>query len=402
MHSFLPVLWLNSWEDVLKANPSLLGVEILTTLLCLWGIIVAFREKDRWHRVLVSAALFGGASIELLTIMEPQIGNFYHSQATVMLFGLREPFWMLLYYIYFQYVSVALAWKLNLSPMAEAGLATLLGSFLHQVLDQVGVALLWWNWHNGEPNYEDRRMGVPIASTFWVASTLWSLAIVLRWAKSCKLKPRMLYGVLLGPLAALVLMNLPFWVFFHPMATFYKLHASLALWAFRGFCISFMLGGLRQVAMPRLSAHFVILSVFLLYLIGAAVFTPYTQIVRTSFGQPLGESSVDCAGVMEQSFWGLFERTKYVCPGLTQATRDHYDFHCVAQPKPTAAPGGVMGLADSWYTVCGVNALKENFWLVDVVMCSLGAWLLAVLASSPPVEAQAQTENVEELDKKKK
>ena len=60
------------------------------------------------HILLWVACLIGGGSIELLTILEAdEIGNFYHSQATVMLFGKREPLYMLAgCYTWFQYISV--------------------------------------------------------------------------------------------------------------------------------------------------------------------------------------------------------------------------------------------------------------------------------------------------------
>lgn len=142
------------------------------------------RHKISPRRRCRLSALTGGASIELLTILETHIGNFYHSQATINLLGLREPLYMLLYYIFFQYASVSLAWQMKLSVWGEAAAATLIGSCLHQLVDQVGLAFLWWTWHNGEPLYTDRINGVPIASTFWVASTLFALAVVLRGVRA--------------------------------------------------------------------------------------------------------------------------------------------------------------------------------------------------------------------------
>lgn len=41
--------------------------------------------------------------------------------------------------------------------------------------DTVGAKFLWWTWHNGEPMYEERIHGVPVASTFWAAASMWSL-----------------------------------------------------------------------------------------------------------------------------------------------------------------------------------------------------------------------------------
>jgi hypothetical protein len=80
------------------------------------------------------------------------IGNFYHSQSVVMLFGKREPFYMLFgCYIWFQYVTIALAWEAKLDFWGEIAVASLLLSFGWGILDTVGIKQLWWTWHNAEP-----------------------------------------------------------------------------------------------------------------------------------------------------------------------------------------------------------------------------------------------------------
>ena len=139
-----------------------------------------------------AAAVVGGACIELCTVLKRDVGNFYHSQATVMLLGLREPLYMLVgCYGFFNYIGCAMVWEWSgetprrqsdggkrgtlptgtrvvvagslRGPWTQALTAGLIGSLGWGLLDTVGLKLLWWTWHNDEPLYKDRRYGVPIA-----------------------------------------------------------------------------------------------------------------------------------------------------------------------------------------------------------------------------------------------
>ena len=42
------------------------------------------------------------------------------------------------------------------------------------------LTLTRWHWHSGEPLYEDREAGVPVASAFWIMASCGSLALTLR------------------------------------------------------------------------------------------------------------------------------------------------------------------------------------------------------------------------------
>jgi hypothetical protein len=92
-HSFHPLVTINDPADVWADNPSFLVAEALFLGLLLWVTLYATSKGGR-ERALLVACLTAGGSIEILTIMHKQVGNFYHSQATVMLFGQREPLYM--------------------------------------------------------------------------------------------------------------------------------------------------------------------------------------------------------------------------------------------------------------------------------------------------------------------
>lgn len=94
MHSFFPLLTYRSPLDVWAHEPTYLFAEIALILLTMVLVVLVARQGRAFSFVCL-ASFTGGSLIELLTIMEPQIGNFYHSQASLMLFGMREPVYML-------------------------------------------------------------------------------------------------------------------------------------------------------------------------------------------------------------------------------------------------------------------------------------------------------------------
>ena len=144
-NSIYPLVSVHSPWLIFNSQPEYLAGEVLFHILFLCSI-VDVRRHDRSgnkHFWLWLAALLGGSCIELLTILPKQIGNFYHSRAMLMLFGNREPVYMLFgCYIWFQYISIASVWPLRLSPLAEASYAALLGSFTWGLLDLVGLKYL--------------------------------------------------------------------------------------------------------------------------------------------------------------------------------------------------------------------------------------------------------------------
>ena len=118
-----PLVAFRSPFDVASEHPSFLAAELNFHALLLVTIYDSFFKRGKGNgsddgaaRHLWIAALFSGASVELLTIMLNEVGNFYHSISTVSLFGYREPAYMLFgCYVFCQYVPIMLARKMNLA-----------------------------------------------------------------------------------------------------------------------------------------------------------------------------------------------------------------------------------------------------------------------------------------------
>ena len=233
-HSVYPLIAFNDPREVIAAQPTFFCCEVLFLFLAAIGI----RDALRRPRGLLTfvACLIGGASVELVTILHQEVGNFYHSQATIMLFGRREPLYMLLgCYGWIAHAAMMLSHKFGGTLMQQACLGGLLGAESWALLDMVGARLLWWTWHNSEPLYADREGGVPVASSFWILASMASLPITLHY---CCPSSNALWGLVAGPLATLGLMHVPFMLIFHPLSTFLKFHAAHSLWLFRLLCFA--------------------------------------------------------------------------------------------------------------------------------------------------------------------
>eukprot|EP00729_Bicosta_minor_P007042 gene7042-10385_t len=233
-HSIYPLFVFNEpMESVWEKQPTFLIIEFLLLFLAAWGISDAL--KRRRGMLMFVACLVGGTAVELITVMHQEIGNFYHSQAVVMLFGRREPLYMLLgCYGWITYMAMVLADKYGCGYTETAAFAGLIGSEAWALLDTVGAQFIWWTWHNGEPLYADREGGVPVASSFWIMSSMAALAVCIKYCKS----NHWAWGIIVGPAATLGLMHVPFTLIYHPLVTFSGLHASYAMNAFRAICLA--------------------------------------------------------------------------------------------------------------------------------------------------------------------
>jgi hypothetical protein len=283
--SLFPLVHLNSPLAVWDAQPHFLLYECLYHYLWASVLVRVFRRRPGEDPtaaaaatpVLLLASLCGGAISEFLTVLPRQIGNFYHSQAVVMLLGRREPAYMLLGCYNWLFVTSVAAGRLfsralagggggggkakgggggggGVDWAAEAAFAALCGSCLNQVNDLGGLAYAFWSFHWDEPLYRDREGGVPVASGFWVLAYVGGLALATRAADTAvgrlprasgaaggasgakRVGASVALALLAGASAALVLMHAPFVVFYHPLVTWLGLHASWALLAARLAC----------------------------------------------------------------------------------------------------------------------------------------------------------------------
>src|SRR3989338_4034331 len=365
-HSFFPLLRLRSPAEMLEGEWTFLAGEMLMHALVCWLAWWVFSQGKAGGRGLAAATVVacftGGALIELATVMVPQIGNFYHAQAAVQLFGLREPLYMLVgCYTWIPATALLLARTLRLpSLLAEACLAGLLAHFSWGVLDTVGLKFLWWTWHIDEPLYADRIDGVPAASSFWILASACSLSLVVGWLArkgffSARSSPlvSLLVAAIAGPAATLGLMQVPFNLLYHPLVTFGGHNAVTALNFLRIICAFPVLAAISDMEVSwrwrgLLNHLFLQMALYMLAVLAIAHSADPSLVFRSSFGQPLGP-----CGQPETSFWGAFNRSKYVCPQSLDPHRDHFAIS-PSSASPLASP-------TDWYTIVGVP--RQDGWL---------------------------------------
>ncbi|KAF4715037.1 hypothetical protein FOZ62_017189, partial [Perkinsus olseni] len=106
-----PILTIYNPYELWKLNPSYIAAEYFYFIFAAATFYHAFTHRKAGNSLgLWLGCLFSGAIVELFTILSPQIGNFYHTQASVMVAGRTEPLYMLLgCYGGIQYLAVQLA-----------------------------------------------------------------------------------------------------------------------------------------------------------------------------------------------------------------------------------------------------------------------------------------------------
>jgi hypothetical protein len=97
MFNVFPLVSFRDPRSVWEHEPTFLLGEVVLILLTL-VLARSIVRNGRDYMFVAVACCFGGALVELYTILEPNIGNFYHSMASIMTFGDREPLYMLVRY----------------------------------------------------------------------------------------------------------------------------------------------------------------------------------------------------------------------------------------------------------------------------------------------------------------
>jgi hypothetical protein len=401
-HSIEPYFSVTEPGAVWGAQPTYFIAEVMFLFLAAWGIAHSLRCSG--GALAFSACLLGGAAVELLTILHGEVGNFYHSQSVLMSLGKREPLYMLLgCYGWIAYATMATAARFggegggeggsSSSALAQAAYAALLGSEAWALLDMMGAQFIWWTWHTSEPLYADRELGIPIASSFWMASSMGGIALALALSRRYLGWTNAAWGAFLGPLGALGFMHGPFTAIYHPLVTFAGCHASVAMWALRAVCAAPLLPRLRLNALPGALADGALLAqwcCYLLIMVGTGLaFDPAAE-VRHSFSQACSSGgaggAAQCAAE-EGAFWGGFGpdyvRKVHVCPATNEPAKDLFR---ICDARCGGEEGGPEPL--TWYKSCGTP--KMEGWDHAFLAHAAAVLFLALLPFAAPKGAAAQ------------
>ncbi|KAF4671516.1 hypothetical protein FOL47_001499 [Perkinsus chesapeaki] len=312
--------WLTVYhpQSLWRFNPSHIVIEGMWYLVALLTLIHALRSSSRlgrplglWFGVLVGSVIF-----ELNQIGNPQVGNTYFTQSTVMVHHRLEP----------------------LERLLMAGMAGCYSFAIFPSFDIAGYHFMWNTFHESEAYFEPAIAEVQIAGTYFMAALAASAAFVYSYTKSLGTVTSMaanavLLPVLPGCMTMIFLLMLK--AFQMPFLPFYVLEV---------FCVACALIAALQGKMLKFDS-LLALSIGSLVTCYATwlLFSPSKQTnMRFGYGQAF--VNYDCRAEFETSTWGLLSRGKFLCPQRMRPDLS-FNFDCLQSfPEDHS----------TWYWSCGV------------------------------------------------
>jgi len=303
---------------------------------------------------------------EMIVYNTQDVDNFWHAQSVAMFFGRRMPLYVMLgLYPLFDYTASIAAKKLRLPWWAE-GPAVGLGAVLLDIpYDIMGIKLLWWTWHDTDPNIYDRMYWVPWTSYYFHASFACSFTWMLKLSRKVLLTEEYNWKRFVREIMCAVFAGATaFWVgaaqflpVYHVFHDFYQVPTECCVMAFLGFYALLVWIGDRspkKEARPdKTKANYwfdelgIVVILHYFFYMGLVLIADPANIVFTGLHEPIGpcEKWVDIKGIIS----GLkLKKRRYLCP--TRYDEPYFDFHCL--PNKTA-PIPRDGKPVEWYTICG-------------------------------------------------
>ncbi|XP_078698763.1 uncharacterized protein LOC144926135 [Branchiostoma floridae x Branchiostoma belcheri] len=347
--------------DIYEKHANFLVAELAIYPMAVLTFMHAMRRGGR-YRNMWFAALFHGLWSEMLAYWIPEIDNFWHAQSSIMMLGRRLPLYIMCIYPVIHYVSTVAASRLKLGIFPTAYAAGLADCVFYHVYDIVGIKLLWWTWHDTDPNIYERQFWVPFASTLF-RLTFSSAFTLLFFGTHKWITGKNMYqtGSFLQESAAVLLtavLTFPTAVATHFIPLYHSLHDALG--ASSEVCVLAVIylyilivwvsdrNG-PQDGRPRGTGSHpwkdeltVVVLLHFLTFAGLSVFAKPETIMSTGVHEPVGPCNETMQ--MYNAIGQLVSKRKYLCP--TDYDEGYMDFHCV--PGGAAPPG-----VHHWYSVCG-------------------------------------------------
>lgn len=370
-------------REFIQNHTSFFLGEIVMTFCGLLTLVHAYRKGGRFLYLWIGIIVHG-LNTECITYWVPDIDNFWHAQSNLMFVGRRLPLYVLIgLYPLYDYTASIAAKRLRLPWWAE-GPAVGLGAVLLDIpYDILGVKLLWWTWHDTDPNIYDRMYWVPWTSYYFHASFACSFTWMLKLSRKLlvgdlydwKKFPRELLCSVIAGMTAFWVGAAQFVPVYHIFHDYFHVHSECCVVAFLGFYAFLVWVADRHnenyEARPdpeerRYWFDELAVAVFIHYLffICLSIVGQPETIVATGLFEPVGP----CDQYTEiHTMSGLMLRKrKYLCP--TRYDEKYFDFHCVPGGKP---PRMKDDLPVEWYTICGTPFPNHMEYIFVVTAFSL-------------------------------
>lgn len=377
-------------QEILKHHATFLYSEVVFYILGLLTFMHAVRNGGRYPWLWLSTILHG-LTVECVCYFLPDIDNFWHGQSMIMLLGQRLPLHILFVYPAFIYTASVAVAHMNLRWWAEPFAVGLSVVLLDLPFDIMGIKLLWWTWHDDDPNIYDRHYWVPWTSYYFHATFASSFTLIFHGVRSvfcskahkfkstgciCELLCAIVTGLFSMPLGVLQFVPV-----YHPLHDSFGIHSEVCVLMLISVYIFIVWTADRN---PPFSARSftrigtdsfeIVVGVLLHYsfYIYLVLFSQPQNIKAIGYHQPVGPC--DEPVPVKTPFGHMLQKNKYLC--LDAFYEDYFDFHCTKK-KPASG--------EEWYTVCGTPFPNHKEYIVVVASFCVVAlyWYWQLLRSGP-------------------
>ncbi|XP_031574568.1 uncharacterized protein LOC116308317 [Actinia tenebrosa] len=380
--------------EIWKNEPTFLLCEIVYLLMAAMTLKHAVRHGG-CNILLWLAICLHGLTTECVSYFVPDVDNFWHAQSTVILVEKRLPLHIFFFYPATLYTASIAVSKLKLPFSAEPFAVGLADVLLDFPFDIMGIKLLWWTWHDTDPNIFDRHYWVPWTSYIFHMSFASSVAFIFHGMRRLligaeKYQPsnswfKEVVCVILTGLFSMPLGVIQFIFFYHIPHDVYGIHTEVVV------CAMIMVYGLivwRSDRNPDLNSRgdsmsaydvskkkigqskekrvfdeisFNVILHFLFYLL-LVVFAKPENMKSTGLHQEIGNCTQKTP-VHTPLGQVLYKKT-YLCS--SEYDEGYFDWHCTPDGQPPVS-------GSKWYTLCGLPYPNHAEYIFVVsAFCILG------------------------------
>lgn len=387
------------WSD----NPTYLVANwLFITMACLSLLFGLRRGIGSRYVYIWVAALLHGVVTEMVCYNLPDINNFWHSQTFMIFAGRRFPLYIVIFYpatVVHAYVAAS---RLRLPWWAEPFAVGLFDVLIDFPYDILGIKMVWWTWHDTDPNIYDRTYWVPWTSYFFHMSFHSSLAFLINGTrrvltgnadkdKATGFFKEMLCVLITGALSMGLAIASQILPIYHGLKDGFGIHSEIIMMIVFGLYIAIVWYADR---MPKEKSHsqiesdqtwwlnetgIAVLLHYIVFMVLVVVAKP-SDVISNGLHEPIGpkHETVDqyaASGV-------LYTKQRYFDP--SSYDEGYIDFHCVPGGAPNISSNPEL-IGQNWYTVCGTPFENHYEYIVIIwSFCLLGmyAFYVALARSS--------------------
>ncbi|XP_078083081.1 uncharacterized protein LOC144502714 isoform X3 [Mustelus asterias] len=369
-------------RDIWVKQPTLILNKLAFYVVALLTLKHAVRNGGRW-KYLWLATIIHGLTTEAVSYFLPDVDSFWHAQSSVMLLGKRLPLHIIFLYPIVIYQAYAAVSCLGLPWWAEP-FAVGLGDLLIDVpYDIMGIKLLWWTWHDTDPNIYDRHYWVPWTSYIFHLSFACSFAFLINLGRKAvtgstskaeasgffkELAVAFLAGTFTFPLAVLT----QFLPLYHVPHDIYQIHTENIVMVQLAIYIFIVWSADRNVS--RNNGNRADPASWLRHEAGLGTFFHYLFfILLVTFARPERQLSVglhetlgpcNVSKALTSPLGQTLYRRAYLC--ASNYDEGMFDWHCLPGAKPP--PDGA-----AWYPICGTPFPNRAEYIYTVgAFCLIG------------------------------